>query len=371
MMKKTISIDENAFNIGGSPRSRRGRKGGQNKTTANKISSPINKKHKKELLNKIRNAINKTNSNVATLDSKRSTKPERRENANKTPKKSENKTEENKENKENELFDYFSSLKNKHQKSVETNSASFFESLDQNVNAEMGDLMADINIRSDSHDVEVISLPSSPLPPAPILSPPTSPLPPKSVPYGILKGGTKPTYRTWKKHQHGGVHSNLNKTRRKYDVQRETRHYVEKHQHPHSPPSVDERSSVSKLNTIRETLLRKNSDDESNMSTPHTTIKVIKKTFKKKVIPGKSKTTREISVVVPNDQYRADVKKGINELLDKPITEIKRYLRERNIMRPGSLAPNVLMRQMYLQNQLGGGGDNTNKDAIVENFIHQ
>lgn len=345
MSKKTISIDEQAFNIGGSPRSRSGRKGGQK----NRASSPVNHKYKKDLLNKIKRALNKT----ATSHEVR---------PNKTGGESAKDTQ-TKNAPDETVFDYFDTLRNKNASRVTEKYIEYIDSVDANPNPNPN---SPTEQQQQEPSIEIISRPvsRSPSPPA-VISQPDATLKeytPKPIPYGILKGGTKPTYRTWKKHHNNNL---FNTTRKKYSEHKSTREFIENRS---TTPTED--INTKKLETIRE-LFNANANiaDGKQRTFPYAVVKTVKKTYKKNVTPGKNKATRKIATILSNNTHRSQIKSGITELLNKPIAEIKRYLKEKNILTAGSLAPNVLMRQMYLQNYLCGGGCNINREAVVENFI--
>lgn len=342
MTKKTISIDEQAFTIRGSPGSRKGRRGGQKP----KASSPVNTKYKKELLNKIKKALTKNNQDIQTNTAVDKNTQDKQYH---TPKPEEN----------NNVFDYFTNLNDQHNKKLSAKYNDYVESLNNSSENAPLDKKDDIplsmaeTIDTEQNCVEIISRPVSP-----VISENTVNTP-RAVPYGILKGGVKPTYRTWKNHQH---RENLNNTRKKYMNHKSTRDFMETNIAP------EENTNLKKLENIRNIF---NSSNTTNppINYPHLTIQTKKKTYKQTIKPGKNKTTLKISTVITNELHRSKIKKGINELLNKPINEIKKYLKEKNIISAGTLAPNVLMRQMYLQNYLSGGGNNINKNSLVENFV--
>jgi hypothetical protein len=342
MSKKTISIDEQAFTIGGSPRSRKGRHGGQKP----KAASPVNTKYKKELLNKIKKALTKTNQDIqsnATVDKNTSDEPVH------TPKHEEN----------NNVFDYFTNLNDQHSKKLSAKYNDYIDSLNkssENIPLDKKDdtpLSVVDTTDAEKSGVEIISRPVSPV------IPDNTNNTPRVVPYGILKGGVKPTYRTWRNHQH---RENLNNTRKKYMHHKNTRNFIE------TNTTHDENTNLKRLENIRNIFNSANTTNQP-INYPHLTIQTKKKTYKQTIKPGKNKKTLKISAVISNEQHRSKIKKGINELLNKPINEIKKYLKDKNIISAGTLAPNVLMRQMYLQNYLGGGGNNINKNSLVENFV--
>jgi hypothetical protein len=59
----------------------------------------------------------------------------------------------------------------------------------------------------------------------------------------------------------------------------------------------------------------------------------------------------------------------LSELKQRPLHEIKQYLRKHNCLRVGSQAPPDIMRKMYESIVLAGDVDNSNGDALIHNFL--
>ena len=53
------------------------------------------------------------------------------------------------------------------------------------------------------------------------------------------------------------------------------------------------------------------------------------------------------------------------------IIEIKNYLRDKNLLKTGSNAPNDVLRQMYEQSILSGDINNLGKNTLIHNFLHK
>lgn len=341
MSKKIISINEQAFNIGNSPFSKKG------KTRERNIGSPVNNKYKKELLSKIKKAIQKTKTETPIRKSTNT-----KESSIKT----------NQIEPERDVFEYFSLLNAKRDSAIKKHN----DNLRVNTDVETSNHQEQNEINEPIIDTPIIDTPIIEVisPPSQVKSEPFIPKPPhnKNIPYGILKGGSKPTYRTWKKYHH---QSKFNSTRKKYDLHKKSREY-----HDEKKYNIINETDINtgdKLKKIQDKINNEKNNEIHNDNI--STIKVKKTTLVKKIKPGKNKSTHQISVIISNETIRCEIKKGINELLNKSIIEIKRYLKGKNLLSAGSLAPNVLMRQMYLQNYLGGGSYNVNKKSIVENFM--
>lgn len=135
-----------------------------------------------------------------------------------------------------------------------------------------------------------------------------------TIPYGCLKGGDKPTYRIWN-----------NTTQKNYST---------------------------------------------NKPKKHKKIKQKKKTTRKtKYKLGRSK--KNISVLIKNNKTRRNVQIEMGKLKQKPISEVKKFLYEKNLLKIGSNAPNDVLRTMYEQAILSGDITNIGNGVLLHNFINE
>ena len=234
------------------------------------------------------------------------------------------------------------------------------------------------------------------------------------VPYGILKGGSKPTYRQWnqtkKNHQSGGNNlltntpvsereGRLNLLKQKLKQQST----IVTHQDQVQPIQILSQPKPELIQTIitqpiitqptisqpnlEEILLTQNliqkPNTEFTINTPvvnnlsqgggtekiKTTKKLLKKTIHKKYTLGKSNIKRTVGVLLKDKNTRKNIISAQKDLRDKPVSDVKTYLRQHNLIKIGSSAPNDVIRKIYESAMLAGEITNNNKDIMIHNFI--
>jgi hypothetical protein len=251
-------------------------------------------------------------------------------------------------------------------------------------------------------------------------------IPSSDVPYGCLKGGIKPTFRSW------------NSTRKNYDslespsqprlqisIPETPSQYISQYTSQYTPQSTSQSTSPSissltqepinererKLELLRMKMRKQQEsqlqvqthpnvithlemrEPEINLPPPDTSLlntsieasnklkqnidesipppekKFIKRTIKRKYTLGKSKIYNTVSILLKDNHTRKNVLNAHRELKRTPINDIKKYLKTRGLVKVGSNAPNDVLRKTYESAILAGEVLNKNKETLLHNFL--
>ena len=209
-----------------------------------------------------------------------------------------------------------------------------------------------------------------------------------NVPYGILKGGSKPTYRNWAKTQRNNIVLNPNSAlvidgykTNNIKLERENRlnHLREKLKMKELENNTKDLKPIESIIMTQNLIKKPNvnldipisskinidiNDDEEIIAMK----KIIKKTTKRKYTLGKSIMKRKIGVLIKDRGTRKKILNAQKELKRKSIIDIKTYLREHNLIKIGSNAPNDVIRKLYESAMLSGEITNSNSENLLYNF---
>ena len=181
--------------------------------------------------------------------------------------------------------------------------------------------------------------------------------PNNSIPYGNLKNGSKPTYREW-------VNKPLSTP---VDNERERKLNALKEKIKQQKQIEQQKQFEQQKQLLKEVSKPEVREPEFEVKQP--TTRLTTRTIRKQHTIGKSTLKNTVSVLLKNNVTRKNIIVAQKELKQKPINEVKTYLREHNLIKGGSNATNHLLREMYESSMMAGKIQNNNKDTMLHNFM--
>jgi len=153
-------------------------------------------------------------------------------------------------------------------------------------------------------------------------------------PYGVLKTGKKPLYRDYMKKLRDKVPSLVI-------------HEKEKTIKTSVEPNILERQQKLK--------------------------KLVKKykVRKRRFTLGKDKKNRKIGILIKNKTMKNKIQKQLDDLKNDNLFGIKKYLRDRNLLRIGTHAPKDVIRDIYQESKSAGNIYNISTDVMLHNYLHE
>ncbi len=186
-------------------------------------------------------------------------------------------------------------------------------------------------------------------------------------PYGVLKNGTKPTYREWKRRTQKASFQApppplvvatppdmppLSTTPAPAPAPTAALAVA--------PPSI---SAAPAAPSARQTALARIQKEREGARA--VAQRKARRAIRKQTL---GKRGGRVSVYVPNARTRHARRAEHQRLRTRSIAEVKNYLVERNLVKTGTLAPNDVLRQMYEHAILTGKVTNLDADPMMHNF---
>jgi hypothetical protein len=154
-------------------------------------------------------------------------------------------------------------------------------------------------------------------------------------PYGILKNGLKPTFKTWNKTQ--------------------------KYLPPVPIEPIVETIIPIQIEPRIETVIEPKIEPKEQPPIP-----VIERKIPIKV--GKSKKNKTVQILIPCNQTRKNRTEEHETFRKTSLSTVKNYLKSRKLIKVGSTAPTNLIRQIYENAKAYGDVINENKHNLLYNF---
>jgi hypothetical protein len=171
-------------------------------------------------------------------------------------------------------------------------------------------------------------------------------------PWGCLKGGALPTYRSWKQ-----------------TTQRSQPDIVITNPSISQPPAPQHNTPL--VSETQREIIKKTQEKIQQQPPKKPRYAKRKKTIRRTYRVGKSRTIPKVGVLISNKTIRSTISTKKQKLKQIPIEEIRKALISKGFIKVGSIAPNDVLRQMYESMALICGEiQNHNPDNLVYNFFN-
>jgi hypothetical protein len=206
------------------------------------------------------------------------------------------------------------------------------------------------------------------------------------LPYGCLKNGIKPGYKEWNKTQRNMVVTNPNLSV-VIDPNISSNISERENRLQNLKNKIKEKQLViSNTNTNIITTEQGNPvvfEENTSLEVPKIAVpetnnnpeivepykQILKRTIRKKYTLGKTKNNRTVGILIKDRNTRKQVLTAQRELKKKSVNDIKTYLKDHNLIKVGSNAPNDVLRKMYESSMLAGEITNSNSDTLLHNLL--
>ena len=130
--------------------------------------------------------------------------------------------------------------------------------------------------------------------------------------------------------------------------------------------SKDDSKDDSKVDSKEDTKEDTKEDSKEDSYIPK--LRRITRTYKYKL--GKKPDSKYIGLLIKNRETQKKIKQEVSQLKQRPIQDVKNFLREKNLIKLGSQAPNDVLRKLYEDSELAGEITNTNNNNLVHNYLN-
>jgi hypothetical protein len=203
------------------------------------------------------------------------------------------------------------------------------------------------------------------------------------LPYGCLKGGTKPTYKNWMTSiKNYSSMSNTDAVRpptppKKRPEENKTIFsekeyteslFLEPDKHKENVLKKQINDKLKKIESEQNYMFDENIEPTigENVSNKQ----YIKKITKRKYTLGKSSKYRKVAVLIKGRQTKKNIINSHKKIKNADIHQIKKYLKKHGMLKIGSSCPDEILRKMYESVILSGDVNNTNKNTLIYNFLN-
>ena len=163
-------------------------------------------------------------------------------------------------------------------------------------------------------------------------------------PYSNLKGGSKPSYKEWNR-----------QTQKKGKTQ----------MHPSITIKDKKDEQIEKSDKAKRLEELRKKYKQNHKNTSKQLVRVKTRTIKYNL----GNNGKTVGILIKNRQTRKKIKDEHDMLKKKTLTDVKDYLREKNLIKAGTMAPTDVLRTLYEQSILTGDVTNKSKENLLHNFI--
>ena len=185
--------------------------------------------------------------------------------------------------------------------------------------------------------------------------------------YGCLKNGNKPTYRQYMK----TLKKRDNNSPIKPTFIQHSINNTSSNTSSNTDNSIERNNIIERKNKLK-ALIEKSSTSNHKLNKNDKMGSYIRykvRTRHKTYKIGKYKNKKNVGVLLKNNATRKKINQEIGILEKAPMSKVKSFLREKNLLKIGSKVPDNIARQMFINAILSGDVINKNYNVFVHNFL--